>query len=76
VAADALSAGVAEDDRGAGNLQRVEHGLLADVGEVDEDAQALHLAHHILAEGVRPLCSGASVALSAQALFLKCDSVM
>jgi hypothetical protein len=34
--------------------QRVPHGGRRHVGEVDEDAEPVHLGHHLLAEGGEP----------------------
>ena len=39
-----------EDHRALADVQSVVHGFGRDVGEIDEHAEAVHLAHHLLAE--------------------------
>ncbi len=47
--------GVREDDRRRRHPQRRAHGLLGDVRQVDQHAEAVHLAHYRLTEGCEPM---------------------
>ena len=54
VAAHAVCRGVAEDDWGLGQLQSGLHGGHGHVGQVDDDAQTVHLLHDALrGDGIR-----------------------
>jgi hypothetical protein len=38
---------MAEDHRRSGDIERIVHRRLADMAEIDQHAQPLHLAHHV-----------------------------
>lgn len=48
MAAQPVGRGVAEDDGGLGQLQSGLHGGHGYVGQIDDDAQPIHLLHHTL----------------------------
>ena len=54
------------DDRSPGEPQDVEHGLLADVGDIDKHAQPVHFSHDLFAEGTEAAVEG-SLAVDTQA---------
>ena len=47
---DRAGRGVGEHHRRIAHLDRLPHRVLRDVAEVDQDAEPVHLAHHVLAE--------------------------
>ena len=48
VGAEGKGAGMAEDDRGGGDVQRVVHGVQGRVRQVHQHPQPVHLSHHTL----------------------------
>lgn len=61
--------GVAEDDGGLGQLQGGLHGGHGHVGQVDHDAQPVHLLHHALGEpGLRARAAGGTCPRSPRGL--------
>lgn len=67
--------GVAEDDGGLGQLQGGLHGGHGHVGQVDHDAQPVHLLHHALGEpGLRAPGRGGHVPALAQRPGVHCST--
>ncbi len=50
MAVDRPRARMAEDHRRGRHVERILHGLLAHMAEIDQHAEAIHLAHHVAAE--------------------------
>ena len=76
VVAHGPGARVREDHRRLRDVERGRHRRRRDVAQVDEHAEAVHLAHHLAPNGVRPPWRGASVAASAQRVVRQWVSVM
>ena len=66
---DRAGRAVAEDHRRLADLERGAHRVGRDVGEVDHHPDAVHLAHHLAAEGGQPAGHRRSVAESAHGVF-------
>ena len=47
-----------KNDRGFSHAQRRAHGLVGDMRQIDQHAETIHLADHVLAEGGQPETAG------------------